>query len=416
MKPAALLIASTLALAGCSVGDSTPMGDFVRDGRAECSSALGYYSLPKAVVRLEVKRSIENGHFTLKQFQDLPFEIRHVPDPTLNFCFRHNSTIFANDKIVVTKANGPDGKTKTSFLSNLTINATDQTVTVLNRLLRVAYLLASRDVNFEFRDGAEQAKASETVVDLEFDPLDPDEVHQANKGLAPYGFCFVADDFIAPPGRGASVCGHRGPRKVEATPPPGLAYREVSRQSVPSGPGVAYRPMQPVTVSIYRKSDPTGPDPWLLDRRDRISIENASPVLSLRIDRALFAGRRTVLVFDNGALKSACVSQSSGVLNAATLPIEILRSLIALPASVAKVQLAETERSKNLLGAKANSIDAEMVALGSNSKYYNTIRSNDFALNSIDFGDNDQTLSEANTIARTRDATDFNNQFVELCN
>ncbi|MGP0092753.1 MAG: hypothetical protein ACLPKB_22855 [Xanthobacteraceae bacterium] len=83
-----------------------------------------------------------------------------------------------------------------------------------------------------------------------------------------------------------------------------------------------------------------------------MKLENLSPVVSVGLSRAIFAGRRAALIFNQGVLTTACVSKSSEVEGFVTIPLEISRSVVALPSQIMQVRINQVSKSNDLVSAE----------------------------------------------------------------
>jgi hypothetical protein len=90
-----------------------------------------------------------------------------------------------------------------------------------------------------------------------------------------------------------------------------------------------------------------------------MKLENISPVISLGVERAIFAARRTALLFDRGTLVGWCVSKSSELLAAMDIPLEVVRSIVALPTAILQVRIDEVTRSNDLVAAERDLISLQ---------------------------------------------------------
>ena len=121
----------------------------------------------------------------------------------------------------------------------------------------------------------------------------------------------------------------------------------------PSTPGIIYRPRKAYLVNLFGKRDPKGLEPWLMIQSQQVAFENLSPVFSIGIDRALFAERRTAMIFDDGALKTVCTTKGSEILGFIEVPLEVVRSVVALPSQILKVDMDEVRNRTKLNQAQA---------------------------------------------------------------
>ena len=147
--------------------------------------------------------------------------------------------------------------------------------------------------------------------------------------------------------------------KAEATP------------ANPLLPGLLYRPRVPYRLSVFRKLDPGGSDRWKLSETQQVALENLSPVLSLDVRRAAFAGRNANFVFNSGTLVTACVSKNSEIEGFVDIPLQISKSLVALPATIVSVQVNQIAAQTNLVNAENQLMQVQQAivgALGSGNK------------------------------------------------
>jgi hypothetical protein len=341
-----------LPLAGCYVVESSRIAPERQSSQPSngCASALGSYALPKAFLRVQVTQAGK----ALPAIQEM--QVKRHNDPSLVFCLDYLSSSLADDKITVRKwaVKADSGKSDakvtppTSFLGAVIVNATDRSAYVLEALIRAAFIAVSGDPNFLQREN----EVITTLADLEYDPFDPDESAVVNARLTKLGYCLVLENYTferqkpdvssycnAPrshPNRHTFVT--KAYAKAEATP----ADRFL--------PGIQYRPRVPYRLEIYSRPDKS--DSWSLIRTQSVSLENLSPVLALDIRRAAFAQRAANFIFDQGTLKVACVSKSSEVEGFVAIPLQISKSIVALPASILSVQIDQTQTQTKLVKAE----------------------------------------------------------------
>src|SRR6202035_5830097 len=70
------------------------------------------------------------------------------------------------------------------------------------------------------------------------------------------------------------------------------------------------------------------------------------------VKRAVFATRRTALLFDRGTLVGMCVRKSSELLAATDIPLEIVRSIVALPSQILLVRIDQVTKDQTLADAE----------------------------------------------------------------
>lgn len=355
-----------LLLAACgAVMDSSRIDPILALGDAEptvlCKSDLGSYALPKAFLHVQVQRADRDSAPEIVQIASSgtvntssPVEVRRHPDRSLVFCLDYLSSALSHDVIKVKK--WPIDKAATdrrsSFLGAVLVNAQDRTVFVIEALLRALFIAVSGDPDFLPRKG--DVAAVEMLADLEYDPFDPRESAEVNTRLSRLGYCLVLEGFTFDRSQSGLDNYCNSPRSHATWSTPILkAYAKVEAEPAnPLLPGLLYRPRVPYRLFVYRKLDPGGRERWKLSQTQHVALENLSPVLSLDVRRAAFAGRNANFVFDSGTLITACVAKKSEIEGFVDIPLQIARSLVALPAVIAKVQIDQTNSQRKLVEAE----------------------------------------------------------------
>jgi|HubBroStandDraft_4_1064222.scaffolds.fasta_scaffold03785_4 hypothetical protein len=363
----AALVASVLA--GCNIMASGHV-DFAEppsDDAPACASALGSYSLPKAYLHIQVglvPNVISVPDILVAKATDPAVQVLYHPDPSLVFCIDYLRSSLFHDIITVRKA------PKTSFLGAVMVNATDESVYIIESLLRAGFIVASGSSTFAPRSTV-IAGAPQILADLEYDPFNPEESTEVNVRLSALGFCVVLEDYTFDRRIGidqyCNAPSRYGQRPVLIT----KAYMKAEATPAdPHLPGLLYRPRVPYRLEIFHKADPKGTGPWQLYEMDSVTLENLSPVLSLDISRAAFANRTANFVFAQGALATACVSKGSELLGFSDIPLQIAKSIVALPAAIVSVRVDQINSQKNLVTAQQQLVqvqNAYVAALSGNS-------------------------------------------------
>jgi hypothetical protein len=83
-----------------------------------------------------------------------------------------------------------------------------------------------------------------------------------------------------------------------------------------------------------------------------VQLENMSPVISLGITRAMFAGKRVNFIFEAGALKTVCLSKTSELQGFVEIPLAISKAIVAVPESIVSVQIGRLSDQRNLIQAQ----------------------------------------------------------------
>jgi hypothetical protein len=120
-----------------------------------------------------------------------------------------------------------------------------------------------------------------------------------------------------------------------------------------------YRPRATYELSIYAKDDPGGPGPWLLRRVWPVPLENLSPVISVNIDRAAFTEKQIALQFVDGDLRNICIYKGSELNQVVMIPLEVVKSIVALPTQIMQVQYDQITQSTALVTAENNILTSQ---------------------------------------------------------
>jgi hypothetical protein len=354
---AAMLIAPWIAACNLVASGQINFAEAPVGGGPACASALGSYSLPRAYLHIQV--GLVPGTNTVPDIlvakaADPAVAILRHPDPSLVFCIDYLASALSEDIITIKKV------PKTSFLSAVMVNATDQSKYVIEALLRAGFIVASGSGSFSVPRSTPAGTAPQILADLEYDPFNPDETTEVNVRLSKLGFCLVLEDYTfdrrigvdrycASPARYGSrpMLITKAYMKAEATP------------ADPHWAGLLYRPRIPYRLEIFHKADPNGPGHWQLYEMDTVTLENLSPVLSLDIRRAAFANRTANFIFDHGTLVTACVSKGSELLGFSDIPLQIAKSIVALPAAMVSVRIDQIGNQQKLVAAQQQLVQVQ---------------------------------------------------------
>lgn len=353
----AAVLAGSAVLATCTVVESYRIPAVAGDPKlgTPCDSRLGSYALPRGYLRIQV--GLDGTKKTpgiVEQAGKLPIQIIRHPDPALTFCADHVNSYAADDRIDMLKwplaPDAGDKKTakeqKGAFLGAVTVNATDQSVFIINSLIRALFIGLSGSP--DFGESRSLIQSTEIVADLEYDPFNPVEAAAVNARLTKLGYCVVLEGYSFD----SSVISlnqycNDPERSSGAVTMVTKAYMRVVDQPLsPHLAGIHYRPRQPYRLMTFQRSDKHRE--WVLSRMDTVELENLSPVMTLAIQRAAFAGRSAYFLFDEGALKTACLSKKSEIEGFVQIPLEISRSLLELPGTIFKVQIDQFSNLNDL--------------------------------------------------------------------
>ena len=360
---------SAIALCACSVMDTGPTRAYDTIAGARCNSTLGSYALSKTLLRIQVKGTDvdpNNARTALTALQEVS-----ISDPNRVYCLDHLASPTAKDEISVVRGTPAfreetprTAQTSTSLLTFVSSNTIDYTADIIRKVIRTIFIALSGDANFAPVARSLLPTDNPTIVlaDLTFDPFNIVDVVRINEALRPLGFCILLEigsyDTVTRDGR--RFCSdHKYLRQQRARFEEAYATYEQAIDLPARVPGILYRPRQPFRVFIYAKDDPGGLNNWRLVRTAHLKLENISPVLSLGVERAIFSARRTAFLFDRGALVGWCVSKRSELLAAMEIPLEVVRSIVALPSAVLMVRIDEVTKNNELLSAERDLIKVQ---------------------------------------------------------
>ena len=188
-----------LMLAACAMVESSFI-DLQRvstsdDPKLHCTSDVGYYYLPKTVIRLEV--TAENDA-TYDKGKDATAHViklsrMRVTDKRFGFCLDYRRSTTSNDVVQVKKY-----KT-TPLLGLVSSQAIDQSRYILQTLIHTLFVGLSGNAGFQYDSTTRSFRKVDTepvtVFRAELDPFDPPEAARINQGLRDFGFCLVFEHF-----------------------------------------------------------------------------------------------------------------------------------------------------------------------------------------------------------------------------
>jgi hypothetical protein len=337
-------------VAACTIADSNIY--VAQNVETRCGSQLGQYVLPKSVIHIAIDEVVQDktkyniiNSLTQEQY----------PNNDTRYCFDYRSSVLSYDKVRATT--GASG-----FLSFVSSDSADQSAYIIKTLIRAIFVGISQNPNFRAND---TTTPPVRVADLIFDPFDVHETAAKNARLVELGFCLVLDGFTFR--RGDSVQSYcNNPRKYLSTRNEYTTrYQEILDTTIIGySNGVLYRPRVPYMLTVYTKNDPDKPgDLWRARESEVMELENISPFVAVRMDRVAFAVKRIGLVFSAGELKNACVYKSSEVKEAITIPLEIVKSVAALPTAMFQVQFDNVTNARQLAEAENSVIQAQIAYL-----------------------------------------------------
>lgn len=333
-------------LAACSMVETVVSGDPFLDGSGTvaapgCVSQLGAYRLPTGLVRLVATLTTNPGEAL--PILNLELQPVIVADRSQTLCLDYLASPTSKDVIGVQR--DPN-----MLLKRVGSLAQDQTPEILKTVIATGAELAVAGG----RSGTGEAGRTEWL-DITFDPFGPAEMADAKRALRRLGLClYVEGHSFAPPATPEKWCAAadvlQGSRAAEAArlPVDPAAY----------GRGVLYRPKMQHKIVVYRKADPTGVVPWRLYHTQRVELPNLAPILSIGVERAVFATRKTDLVFTDGVLTDVRIEKDSELFGFVSIPLGLAKAIVDVPARILKIRIGDTSQEALLLQSEIELIKA----------------------------------------------------------
>jgi hypothetical protein len=367
--------------ASCAVVDSS----LIEEGSyGRCESEAGFYYLPKTQLRVEVRTSsvgdktadylnadapkdLENG-----TFHEIFVSRLRVPDKTRGYCLDYLRRMTSDDKLTVKKYKAAP------LLGLVSSDATDRSLEIAEMLIQTVFVAASGNPSFS-RTSATRSfiRSINGVTQIiafkgDYDPFDPLQSAGINQALRNYGYCLLLekytfdlnkasiDDYCDSP---IATNRRAGQRKFEYAFGQ-AALRKFGERAAQHDPtvsisGLFYRPRIPYQLFIFSKRNLQARGGWKLTASHPVPIENIAPILSIGVDRTMFAERKTSLVFEEGMLREACQFKGSELEAAAKIPLFVAESVVALPANILQVRIDQTSGMNKLIAAQDNAIQVQ---------------------------------------------------------
>jgi hypothetical protein len=371
---ACVAVFGLIQVSACSVVATSPVYDptsaYFPEVDHKCESTVGSYTLPKTKLLLTVVQNTATGVSVLRDITD----IKVADDPQrYSFCLDFMENWFADDKIQVRRTglatlsdtssiNAVRNRASSGLLNLVASHSVDMSGVILTKVIRAIFIYLSGGNGYITGRSATDVSTSEwsTVLEPSIDPFDAASVAQWNKSLRRYGFCLAVDDYSYDSAIDAArYCDN--PVEIEAAhPSPKMAGAQAIRDaSIRQIEGLYYRPRIAYPVTIFVNPDPQGRGEWRIGKTVYIEMENISPVLALRINRAMFAQKKTAVIFDNGRLKTVCLLKGSEIKGAITPVLELVSDLVQLPSATISAEIALINKSQEVYAAEKSVIDMQ---------------------------------------------------------
>lgn len=313
-----------------------------------CHSSLGSYYLPRGLLRIKAQAGA-----TSIASAGLEADVTMVADRDQPFCLDYLSSPTSDDLIVVKR--DPKG-----LLVGVTSEVEDKTPAIANALIETA----EAAVIAAARAAALEAAGAGDRLDVEFDPFVWQELLTVNRALKRFGFCLYVEgrtfpiDGLDP---AAIVTAGRQWCALENPPvfiPPGDEFAALPVAPEVMRTGILYRPNIAHKIVVLRKSDPTGRRPWQIYQTKRVEMPNVSPILSIGVERAMFATRKTTLAFNRGVLTDVTIDKGSEVAGFVSIPLNVARAVVRVPGEILTLRITDTSNRIALINAQIGLIKA----------------------------------------------------------
>jgi len=336
---ASLALALVAVAAACTkVVESVPLEFAASHGQTTCHSALGAYYLPRALLSLSV--SSDGTKITPPTVKT-----KMIADRAQTFCLDYLAAPNSDDIVTVSRDNS-------GLLTSITSEVDDKTPEIAEALIETAS-------NIAIAAGRQTIDvASVEQLDLDFDPFIWDELMMAKRALRRFGFCLYVEGHSFSTRSMSAARLRAAAQRWCSTAHPQAYVRDHTLATLPvpesvARTGVLYRPNIAFRVVILRKSDPgKRRESWQLYQNVMVEMPNVSPVLSIGVSRALFAKRKTTIRFDQGILTDVAIDKGSELQGFVTIPLAAAKAIVAVPAQIIKVRIADVNNQTALLNAQ----------------------------------------------------------------
>lgn len=336
----ALMLLGAVVLLSCGkVVETTAPQPGVLGYAPACTSPLGAYYLPKTllVVKAEAKASPN-----VIELNDLGTV--QTSDRTQPLCLDYLGSATSDDVVTVKRS-------ENGLLETVASHVVDRTPQIAEALIKTG-------ANLAVAAGRGAVLKVGDTVKVEFDPFDWQDLMIAKTALRRFGICVYVEGYSFPT-KGLSAAARRaaGQRWCAARHPRPYVNHAVYYASLPVPPdvmrtGILYRPYVSHKIVIMRKDDPSGPERWHVYRTKRVDMPNVGPILSIGVERAMFATRDTDLNFQDGVLTDVKIKKGSELVGFISIPLAVAKAIVSVPAEIIQVRIADIGNQTALLNAQ----------------------------------------------------------------
>jgi hypothetical protein len=328
-------------------------------GPLACEGPLGAYTLPKRVITAVVSETtaVTGTKRLQRSIVVTGPTVIPDPDPRFSFCLNYLGSPFAEDAVVVSR-------TEDGLLMRVYSRLADKTKQIAGKVLDIVGVGLTGNPAF---DGALRSRKLQIGTDvaiiasLTFDPFDRVEAARMNRRLSELGFCVYIEgatfDLDIPPD---TYCAAPGRFLMTPPPPRGPVVKApvllMVNEPVPpqaAASGILYRPNLRYELTVKRRREPDLPGDWRVIETRQIEMPNASPVLSLQIERSLFVTRKTDVTFDYGTLLDVTIDKPSELAEFVDIPLQAVQAAFAIPAQMVQVRINRANNEERLIRAQS---------------------------------------------------------------
>lgn len=330
-------LAGLLALSGCQdailASDPAPMTErMARPGVI--------YSLPTALLPVTIERarsdSTDSG-FAIAMTFGAPLII---PDERHTYTMAYQVDSMSSDEITV--KTGGDG-----LLQSISTSSRDESASVAGSVVALAGELAKAAATFaapgvvagpvfapRVQAGAAAPPPAQPFrIDLLIDPFDPSLTRKVADELAALGYGGVVLELV----RGAE----------------GGERRTIEELQAFCATGACYRRAAPVALRVYDEATFTSVERTTL-------MPNNGVVGRLDFERRAFVENQAEALFDNGMLVEVSYNDPSSSAAVAAAPVDLVASIVEIPARAFGAQTSQLEEERRLLAARQGLLEQQI--------------------------------------------------------
>jgi hypothetical protein len=347
------LLVPAAVLAGCTgLVETTVIDSPGSLSSPSCQTALGSYYLPKAVLTI---KATSNPAAKPPTITVDPLAVATVADRDHLYCLDYLSSPTSKDALTV-------NRNEKGLLQSINSNVEDRTPQIAIALIQTAENLAIT----ASREGTAQTQTlPPDTVTLQFDPFAWRDVVLVKKALRRFGLCLYVEGFSFPTEGLSQAQVRTAAGRWCATDQPAPYMHPLYQLATSPVPpdlmrrGILYRPKTAYKIVILAKADPgSATAPWELYQTQRVEMPNASPVLAIEVERALFAKRITSVNFSDGSLTDVAVDKDSEAAGFVQIPLVAAQAIADVPGQIMKFRIADVQSHAAIVNAQGSLLNA----------------------------------------------------------